>query len=346
MTLNSYLTQSTRLTPRMSIKFKARLCSVLIAPVGALAASVMACTPAHAQTWPNQPIRLELPYGAGGSADIVARLLAQRLSEMLGQQVLVDNRPSAGQTVASEIVAKAAPDGYTLLWLNQGHAVSVSLFRSLSYDPVRDFAPISTVGFFGLALVVNADSPIHTTAQFIAAAKARPGSLNVGTTNIGSTQYITAELFKSMAGIDAQTVPFKATPMIFAALKAGDVEGMVEVLAPLMSHIRGGSVRALGVSFANRFAALPDVPAIAETLPGYESSAWNAVAAPAQTPRAIIDRLNQAIGKVIAQSEFNHRMQEIGVEARASTPEGLRDLLASETIKWRMVIERAKIEKQ
>jgi tripartite-type tricarboxylate transporter receptor subunit TctC len=320
-----------------------RLLSLLAGAALALASAA----PALAQNnWPAQPIRMVLPYGPGGVADIVARLLGQRMSDSLGQQVLIENRPSAGQAVASEMVAKAAPDGYTLLWFNSGHAVSTSLFRSLSYDPVRDFAPVSTVGFFGLALVVNSDSPIRTVAQFIAAARARPGTFNIGTTSIGSTQFITAELFRSMGSVNAQIVPFKSTPSIIAAVKSGDVQGMIDVLAPLMSHVKSGNLRALGVSFDKRFAGLPDVPTIGETVTGYESTAWNGVAAPAGTPRPIIDRLNREIALVIAQPDFNRRLQDLGVEARGSTPEALHDLLVSETAKWKTVIERAKIEKQ
>ena len=215
---------------------------------------------ALAQGYPAQPIRLLLPYGPGGVADITARVLAQKLSESMRQQVIIDNRPSAGQIVASEAVMKAEPDGYTLLWLNQGHAVSVSLFKSLSYDPVRDFAPVSTVGFFGIALLVDSASPIKSVRDFIAAAKANPGKFNVGTTSIGSTQYVAAELFKSMAGLDFQTVPFKATPMIVAAVKGNDLQAMFEILAPVIPHIKGGNLRALAVTFDHRFAGLPDVP--------------------------------------------------------------------------------------
>src|SRR5258707_3121884 len=187
-------------------------------------AALLAClaTEAFAKTYPTQPVRMLLPYAAGGVADITARVLAQRLSQTLGQQVIIDNRPSAGQIVATEAAMKAEPDGYTLLWLNQGHAVSVSLFRSLPYDPVRDFAPVSTVGFFGLALLVNSESPYRSLKEFIAAAKASPGTFNVGTTSIGGTQFIAAELFKSMAGLDFQTRPFKGTPRIIPPLKGND----------------------------------------------------------------------------------------------------------------------------
>jgi tripartite-type tricarboxylate transporter receptor subunit TctC len=302
---------------------------------------------ALAQTYPSQPVKILLPYAAGGVADITARVLAQKLSGSLGQQVIIDNRPSAGQIVATEAAMKAEPDGHTLLWLNQGHAVSVSMFKSLPYDPVRDFAPISTVGFFGLALLVNSDSPYRSLKEFIAAAKANPGKLNVGTTSIGATQFIAAELFKSMAALDFQTVPFKTTPMIIAALKGNDLQGMVEILAPVIPHIKSGNLRALAVTFDHRFAGLPDIPTLAEAgVPGYEASAWNGVAAPAKTPRAVIERLNKEINAAVAAPELKQRLQDLGVDARASSPEGLRELLVSETAKWKAVIERAKIEKQ
>jgi len=312
-------------------------------------AVLLACASgcALAQNYPAQPVKMLVPYAAGGVGDITARVLAQRLSQTLGQQVIIDNRPSAGQIVATEAAMKAEPDGYTLLWLNQGHAVSVSLFKSLPYDPVRDFAPISTVGFFGLALLVNSDSPYRSVKDFIAAAKASPGKLNVGTTSIGGTQFIAAELFKSMAGLEFQTVPFKATPAIITAVKGKDLDAMVEILAPVIPQIKSGSLRALGVTFDRRFAGLPEVPTLAEAgVPGYEASAWNGVAAPAKTPRAIIERLNREINAAVAAPELKQRLQDLGVDARASSPEAMRELLVSETAKWKAVVERAKIEKQ
>src|SRR5712692_6057880 len=310
---------------------------------------LLACLSAGAlaQSYPSQPVKVLLPYAAGGVADITARVLAQKLSQTLGQQVIIDNRPSAGQIVATEAAMKAEPDGYTLLWLNQGHAVSVSLFKSLPYDPVRDFAPISTVGFFGPALLVNPDSPYKSVKEFIAAAKSNPGKFNVGTTSIGGTQFIAAELFKSMAELDFQTVPFKATPGIITAVKGNDLHAMVEILAPVIPHIKSGNLRALAVTLDHRFAGLPDVPTLAEAgVPGYEASAWNGVAAPAKTPNAIIDRLNKEIRTAVAASEVKQRLQYLGVDARASSPESLRELLISETAKWKAVVERAKIEKQ
>lgn len=302
---------------------------------------------ALAQNYPTQPVRILLPYAAGGVADITARVVGQKLSQQLGQQVIIDNRPSAGMIVASEAVMKAEPDGYTLLWLNQGHAVSMSMFKSLPYDPVKDFAPISTVGFFGLVLVVDSKSPIKSVKELIAVAKANPDKFNIGTTSIGGTQFIAAELFKSMAGLEFQTVPFKATPAIIAAVKTGDLQGMMEILAPTIPHIKSGNLRALAVTFDRRFAGLPDIPTLAEAgVPGYEASAWNGVAAPANTSNAIIDRLNREIHAAVAAPEVRQRLLGLGVDPRASSPEALRELLISETAKWKAVIERAKIEKQ
>ena len=312
-------------------------------------ATLLAClgSPAQAQNYPTQPIKVLLPYAAGGVADITARVIGQKLSQQLGQQVIIDNLPSAGQVVATEAVMKAEPDGHTLLWLNSGHAVSVSLFKSLPYDPVKDFAPVSTVGFFGMALLVNPDSPYRTAKDFIAAAKSAPGKLNVGTTIIGSTQFGAAELLKSMAGVDFQTVPFKATPAIITAVKGNDLQAMIEILAPVIPHIKSGNLRALAVTFDHRFAGLPEVPTLAESgVPGYEASAWNAIAAPAKTPKAIIERLNREIYATVSAPEVKQRLQDLGVDPRASTPEALRDHLVAEMAKWKAVVERAKIEKQ
>jgi tripartite-type tricarboxylate transporter receptor subunit TctC len=310
--------------------------------------ALLACLSSAALAqYPSQPVRIVLPYGAGGVADITARVLAQKLSEQMHQQVLIDNRPSAGQIVASEAVKRAEPDGYTLLWLNGGHAVSKSLFKSLPYDAEKDFAPVSTVAFFGMALLVNSDSPYKTVGDLIAAAKANPGKFNIGTTSIGSTQSIAALLFKSMAGLDFQVVPFKATPMIITAVKGHDLHGMFEFLTPTLSHIKSGSMRALGVSFGARFTGLPDIPTIAEAgVPGYEATSWNAVAAPAKTPQSVIDKLNREINTAIAVPELRQRLIDVGVEPRAGTPQQLHDLLVSETAKWKKVVESANIPKQ
>ena len=288
-----------------------------------------------------------VPFAAGGVADITARVLSQKMSETLGQQVLVENRPSAGGIVASEAVARAEPDGHTLLFITNGNAVSATLFKSLPYDTVNDFAPVSTVGFFDLVLVVDTASRIGSVRELIAFARANPSKFNVGTINPGSTQNLAAELFKSMAGVDAQVVPFKATPAVIVALKGNDVQAAFEFLTPVLPQIKGGTLRALAVTSAKRFPGLPDVPTVAESgVPGYQASSWNGVAAPAKTPRPVIERLNREVNAALADPEVRKRLSALGVEVRPGTPEALRELLVSEIAKWRAVIERAKIPKQ
>src|SRR5260221_423410 len=311
------------------------------------AAGVVVASSALAQGYPAHPVKIVVPFAAGGVADITARVLSQKMGESMGQQVIVENRPSAGGIVASEAVAKAEPDGYTLLFITNGNAVSASLFKSLPYDTVRDFAPVSTVGFFDLVLVVDSVSKISSVRDLITAARANPGKFNIGTINIGSTQNLAAELFKSMSGIDAQVVPFKATPAVILALKGGDVQVAFEILAPVMAQIKGGALKPLAVSSDKRFPGLLEVPTVAESgVPGYQASSWNGVAAPARTPKPVIDRLNREVSAAVAAPEVRNRLQELGVDARAGTPEALGALLAAEIVKWRIVIERAGIEKQ
>jgi tripartite-type tricarboxylate transporter receptor subunit TctC len=313
----------------------------------ALISCCVAASGAHAQAYPARPIRILLPFGPGGVTDITARLLAQKLSESMQQQVVIDNRPSAGGIVATEAAMKAEPDGYTLMWLNSGHAVSVALMKSLPYDPVRDFAPVSTVGFFALALLVNADSAVRSVAGLIALAKSSPGKFNIGITNIGSTHHVCAELFKSMAGLETQVIPFKTTPALIAAARGNEAQAIFEFISPVLPHIKSGGLRALAVTSERRYAGLPEVPTVAEAgLAGFEASAWNGVAVPAKTPRRVIDQLNREINAAIGMPEIKQRLQDLGIDARASTPEGLRDLLAAEIAKWKTVIEKAKIEQQ
>jgi tripartite-type tricarboxylate transporter receptor subunit TctC len=302
---------------------------------------------AFAQAYPTKPVKLIVPFGAGGVADITARVLAQKMSDTIGQQVLVDNRPSAGGIIASEAVAKAEPDGYTLLFITNGNAVSATLFKSLPYDTVKDFAPVSSVGFFDLVLIVSGDSRIGSLKQLVDYARSNPGKLNIGTINIGSTQNLAAELFKSMARIDAQVVPFKATPAVVTALRGGEVNAAFEILAPVLSQIKAGAVKPLAITSSRRFRGLPDVPTVAEAgVAGYQASSWNGVAAPARTPKAVIDKLNREIVAAVSSPDVRQRLEQLGVDARAGTPAELRELLVSEIAKWGDVIERAHIPKQ
>ncbi|HXM80806.1 MAG TPA: tripartite tricarboxylate transporter substrate binding protein [Burkholderiales bacterium] len=302
---------------------------------------------AFAQSFPTKPIRVIVPFGPGGVADITARSVAPEISKLLGQQLVIENKPSAGGVVAGQEVARAAPDGYTLLLINNGTAVSKALFKSLPYDPEKDFAMISSIGYFPLVIVADPKSPLNTVKDVIAAAKAKPGKMNVATIVIGSTQHLAAELFKSSAGIDVQIIPYKATGEVVTAAKNGDADLVFEILAPVMSHIKSGNLRAIAVTTAKRFPGLADVPTVIESgVPGYDVASWNGLAAPAKTPRPIIDRLNQAVVKAVASPEVQKRLAGLGVEGRASTPEQLREFFLSESKRWSRVVEKAKIPKQ
>jgi tripartite-type tricarboxylate transporter receptor subunit TctC len=315
---------------------------------GCLAAAVFCvAVSASAQNYPTKPIHVIVGFGPGGVADLTCRVVAQKLSAQLGQQVLIENRPSAGGIVAADAVAKAAPDGYTLLLMSNGNAVSASLFKSLPYDTVADFTSVSTLGFFDIAVITKSDSKFNSVKELIAYAKASPGKLNIGTINVGSTQNLSAELFKAMSGIDAMIVPYKGSPDVLVALRGNDVQVAFDMLAPIMSQLKSGVVRVLAITSDRRFPGLPDIPTVAESgIPGYQASSWNAISLPAKTPRPIIDRLNKEINTALAAPEVKSKLLDLGVVARGGTPEQMKTLLVSDIDKWRGVIERAKIEKQ
>ena len=302
---------------------------------------------ALAQSYPVKPVRIVLPFGPGGVADIVTRTIAPKLGEGLGQQVVVENLPGAGGIRASETVARAEPDGHTLLLLTNGNAVSQALFKSLPYDPVNDFAMISTVGYFSMVIVTRPESSAKTLQDAIAMAKANPGKMNIGTITPGGTQHLAGELFRSTAGIDALVVPHKTTGEVIVAARNGNVDLAVDFIAPLLSSIKSGALRPLAVTAGKRFPGLPDVPTVIEAgVPGYDVASWNALAAPAKTPRAVVDRVNQELRKAIAAPEVQKRFAELGVEARTSTPDELRQFFIAESQRWTRVVEAAKIPKQ
>ena len=299
------------------------------------------------QAYPSKPVRIVLPFGPGGVADITTRTLAPRMSDGLGQQVIVENMPSAGGIRAAETVARAEADGHTLLLLTNGNAVSQALFKSLPYDPLNDFAMISTVGFFSMVIVTGPQSESKTLQEAIARAKANPGKMNIGTITPGGTQHLAGELFRTTAGIDAVVVPHKTTGEVIVAVRSGNVDLGVDFIAPLISAIRAGSLRALAVTAGKRFPGLPEVPtAIEAGVAGYDVASWNALAAPAKTPRAVIDRVREALVKALAAPEVQQRLAELGVEPRPSTPGELREFFVSESRRWTKVVEAAKIPKQ
>ena len=303
--------------------------------------------PAQAQTFPDRPIRLVVPFGAGGLADVTFRLVAEKLSPLVGRQVLVENQPGAGGIAAANTVLKAKPDGHTLLVISNGTAISTSLFKSLPYDPIKDLQPVSLVGWFDLLVLVKAESPYRTLNDLLAAARGSPGKLNFATINPGSTQNLSAELFRSVAGIDAPIVPFKTSPEAFTALVGGNVDVVFESYAAAKPLMSGNRMRALASTGNRRYGYLPEVPtAIESGLPNYEVSGWNALAAHAGVPREHIAFLNRHVNAVVQMPDVKARLLEFGILAYGGAPEELRAQLVKDAAKWAAVIRQAGIPQQ
>lgn len=303
----------------------------------------------RAQSFPTKPLKIVVPNAPGGAADITARTVGQKMSTGLGQSVVIDNKPGAGGVVAGEMVARAEPDGHTLLLVSSGTAVSAALFKSLPFDTQGDFAPVSMLATFDLAIVVAEGGRFKTLAELLAWAKANPGKLNIGTPQVGTTQNLAAELFKTSAGIDAQVVPFNGTPPVITALRGGEIDMAVEILGPVMGQITSKALRAVAVLGDKRAPQLPDVPAVRESggsLASFNVSSWNGLAVPAKTPQAVIDRLNKEINAALAQGDVKQRLLELNLVAQGSTPAQLRDHLAGDIKRWSEVIARARIPKQ
>lgn len=315
-------------------------------PLVVAALGALALPSSRAETaFPSRPLTLVVPFAPGGIADITARAVAEQMARTLGQAVVVDNRPSAGSIVATQAVVGARPDGHTLLLMSNGHAVSVGLFRKLPFDLQKDLVPISTLAFFDLGLFVAAGSRFKTLADVLAYARSHPGKLTVGTIAVGSTQHLAAKLFETTAKIDALVVPYKASPAVLTALRAGEIDLAFEIAGPMVPQVAAGAVRALAVTGAQRNPALADVPTVAQAgVAGYQVASWNALAAPAGTPQAAIDVLQQAVREAVASAPVRDKLGPMGVHLQAGTPAELKSLLASETQRWGAVIQAAKIE--
>ena len=302
---------------------------------------------AHAQPLSNRAIKIVVPSGAGGVADLTARVVAKKIAENMGQAVVIENKPGAGGVVAGDTVAKADADGHTLLLMSNGTAVSAGLFKSLPFDTLKDFAPISTLGYFDIAVVVPQNSPYKSMGALLAAAKASPGKLNIGTINIGSTQNLAAELFKSSAKIDVQVVPFNGTPAVITALRGGQIDAAVEILSPMLPQISANALHPLAVMGTKRSVALKDVPTVAQSgLVGFNAASWNALAAPAKTPKDVIARLNKEVLAALNSPDVKKSLLDLNIEASPSTPAQLGELLAAEIKRWSGVIVQAKIPMQ
>jgi tripartite-type tricarboxylate transporter receptor subunit TctC len=298
-----------------------------------------------AETYPARPIRLIVPTGAGGVTDILARMLAERLRAGLGQQVVVDNRTGAGGIIGTDIVAKATPDGYTLLMVFPSHAVNPSLNKKMPYDSVNDFEPITLVSRVSQVLLVHPNMPVKSARELIALAKAKPKSLNFGTVGKGSFGHLSAELFAAKAGIELVHVAYKGSPQIMTALLSGEVQIYFNVPISSLPQVRAGKVRAIGVTTPERLAILPEVPTIHESgLPGYEAIAWNAILAPARTPRPIVDRLHREIVAALKAPDVKAQLEAQAVDAVGSTPEELGKIMRADIAKWADVLKRAGIQ--
>jgi len=300
--------------------------------------------------YPQRPIQWQVPFGPGGIADLTARAVAQAMAGTLGQAVVVENKPGAGSIVASQAVAHASPDGHTLLLMSNGHAVAPSLFRTLPYDAQQDFAPVCALAAFDLAVFVAGGSGLRNWAELLAQARARPGRLTLATITVGSTQHLAAELLRHSAGLDLVLVPYKATPAVLTALRAGEVDAAVEILGPWLPRLQAGVLRALAVTGAQRHPALPEVPTLQQAggaaLKDYSVQSWNGLAAPARTPAAVIGRLNQAANAALASAPVLQQLHALGVRPLGGTPEQLQRLLADDTRRWAAVARRAGIEPQ
>ena len=309
---------------------------VRIAAIAALACS----TSALAQSYPARPIRLVVAQSVGGNADFVSRNYAQRLAERFGKQIVVDNRPGAGGIIATEIVAHALPDGYTLLVAPTQHAINPSLHAKLPFDPIRDFAPISLLGMSAAVVVVTPSLPAKNVSELIALAKARPGKLHFASSGTAAATHLAGELFKSLAGVNVVHVAYKGAPAALVDLAGGQVEMMFASPPSAMPLVRSGRVRAIATTGAKRAGYLPDVPtAIESGLPGYQTGSWQALLAPARTPSTIVDRLHREVAEIAKQPEMRERLAADGSEPVGNTPQELAEHIRAETARYARVIK-------
>ena len=311
-----------------------------------LSTIVMIVATSAQSDYPNRPVQLIVPYGAGGIADVGMRILADQLTGPLKQQFVVENRPGAGGILAAKAAASAAPDGYTVLMTGNNNAISASLFKSLPYNILTDFASTSTTSFFDLLIVTRAGSPLQSVEDIVKMARVNPGSLNIATINPGSTQNLAAELFRSVADIKVTIVPFRTSPDMATALLRGDVDVAFEFYAAIRGQIADNKVIAVASTGRKRAAYLPSVPTVQESgIKDFEVVSWNGISVPAATPRAVIQLLTRAINEVLPSPDIQEKVSKLGMEMRGSTPEAMTERMKSDIAKWAAVIEKAGIPK-
>jgi tripartite-type tricarboxylate transporter receptor subunit TctC len=310
-------------------------------------ALMLAVAPAPADTYPSRPVRIIVPYGPGGIADVTMRMVAQNLSQHLGQQFIIENRPGAGGIVGMQSAREAPADGYTLVMLGGGLTIAKALFKSLPYNIETDFTPVSTTASYGLVIATKTGSPYKTIKDVIAAAKAHPGTLNFGTINAGSAQNLSAELFRTMSGLDVTIVPYKTTPDLANAVLRGDVDVAFEYYVGFQSPITNDQMTVLATTGQQRASNLPNVPTVSESgLPGYEVTSWNGLAVPAGTPADIVVLLNRAVDGALKSPEVQKFSSEAGMDARSMSPDDLRNRIKNDVAKWSQVIEKTGIKKR
>jgi len=299
---------------------------------------------ARAQAYPTRPVRIVAGFAPGGPVDIIARLISQWLSERLGQQFIVENRPGAGSNIATEAVVRAPPDGYTLLLVTSTNSINTTLYDKLSFDLIHDIAPVATISRNTQVMVVHPSVPAKTVPEFIAYAKANPGKINMASGGIGSTPHVYGELFKTMTGVDVVQIHYRGAGPALVDLLAGQVQIMFVNTAASIEYVRAGRLRALAVTTATRSEALPDIPTVSEFVPGYEASGWSGVGSPKSTPTQVIDKLNREINTALADPKIKARLTDLGAIVFASTPAEFGKHIADETEKWGNVIRALNIK--
>ena len=320
-----------------------RRTAICLAVIGLSAAASMGS--ASAQDYPTRPVKWVVGYPPGGATDIIARLLGQRLSERLGQQFVIENKPGAGNNIATESVINAEPDGYTLLFVNPANYINASLYANLKFNVVRDIAPVAAFNRVPNVMTVNKDVPAKTAAEFIAYVKANPGKVNLASSGNGTSVHLSGEMFMAMAGVKMQHVPYRGAAPAITDLLGGQVQLIFDNMPSILQHVRAGSVRALAVTGTARSPLLPDVPILADTIPGYEASALFGMGAPKNTPKAVIEKLNKEVNAVLAEPAIKARLLDLGGEPLIGPPEAFGAMIVAETDKWKKVIEEAKVEK-
>jgi tripartite-type tricarboxylate transporter receptor subunit TctC len=307
--------------------------------VPALAVAAWCCGAALAQDYPNHPVRIIVPFAAGGPADVYARFLGQRLQEALGQPFVVDDRPGGGSVVGTDAVAKSAPDGYTLLLMSNTHTVNESLMPNKPFALTRDFVPVAPINYSDLVMVVHPSVAAKSVAEFIALAKTQPGKLNYASSGPGTPYHMAGELFKAMAGVDIVHVPYRGSSGARTDTIGGQVQMMFDAVTTMSEHVKAGQVRALGTSGKTRSTVLPDVPTVAETVPGYEATIWLGIVAPKGTPPAIVTRLNAEITKIVNRPDVRRDWAAQGAVAMTMTPDEFGKYISDDIVKWERIVK-------